>query len=452
MTADISGRQPNILLVTIDSLRADHLYSDIAETPSLDKLAERGHSYSAAFAQGPFTTFSMPSLFTSQYPSDLQYTELTESTIGVSIGDNPTIGTVLSDNGYRTAGFHSNPLLSNLFGFDRGFDVFDARLPMDGINTLSGRTKVLADKLLRLVRKHPYLPAEKLTQRGLDWLDNHDGDDPFFLWLHYMDVHGPYQSKSGSTYLNKYRGEHLWRKAVTSPAEITDVERKTLQAWYREEITYTDRCLGQLFNGLRERDQLEDTVVAVTADHGEQFGEHGTYSHPHQLYDELLHVPLLFAGPDCDSTTVDDIVELTDVAPTLATIAGSSVPDAFVGDPLPGFVDPDIKDDSRSQRKQDRAAIAEANLAPNYTGCVRTDRWKYIRDSDSELLFDLAADPTEQKDIGDDEEIQRSELADRLDDHLAVDGRLAGSGGSVATADIDGQGTKERLKDLGYLE
>ncbi|WP_302081585.1 sulfatase [Salinibaculum rarum] len=451
MTGDPSGGQPNILLVTIDSLRADHVYSNAAETPSLDRLVERGRSYSTAFAQGPFTTFSMPSLFTSQYPSDLQYTELTESTIGVSIGDNPTIGTVLCENGYETAGFHSNPLLSNLFGFDRGFDVFDARLPMDGIDALSGRTKVLADKLLRLVRKHPYLPAEKLTQRGLDWLDSRDGDEPFFLWLHYMDVHGPYQPKSGNSYWNKYRGERLWRKAVTSPTEITDDERETLRAWYREEVTYTDRCLGRFLDGLRERDQFADTVVAVTADHGEQFGEHGTYSHPHQLYDELLHVPLVFAGPDCDSTTVDEIVELTDIAPTLATMAGSSVPDAFVGDPLPGFDDRghEPADDRTSG---DGVAIAEANLVPDYAGCVRTDRWKYIRDGDSELLFDLSADPTEQTDIGDDEEARRAELAEHLDDHLAVDGRSAGSDGSVATVDIDGQGTEERLKDLGYLE
>lgn len=89
MTTDSAGVRPNILLVTVDSLRADSMYSDIVETPTLDRLADRGSTYTTALAQGPFTTFSMPSLFTSRYPSDLQYTELTETTVGVSIGDEP---------------------------------------------------------------------------------------------------------------------------------------------------------------------------------------------------------------------------------------------------------------------------------------------------------------------------------------------------------------------------
>jgi len=264
-----------------------------------------------------------------------------------------------------------------------------------------------------------------------------------------MDVHGPYQPKSGSTYLNKYRGERLWRKAVTSPGEVTDDERETIRAWYREEVTYTDRCLGTLLDGLREHGQLNDTVVAVTADHGEQFGEHDTYSHPHQLYDELVHVPLVVAGPSCTSASIDDVVELTDVAPTLATVTGSSPPDAFVGDILPGFDDGNPADRRTSE---EGVAIAEANLVPQYAGCVRTDSWKYIRDGDDEQLFDLMADPTEQTDRSDEVETRRAELAERLDDHLAVNGRTSRAAESVATADISGQGTKERLKDLGYLE
>lgn len=440
MRPDPLASAPNIVLVTTDSLRADHVYGDAVETPAHDALSSRGQTYYQAFAQGPFTTFSMPSLFTSRYPSSLRYLEFSDKTIGVYIEDEPTIPGVLRERGYETAGFHSNPLLSNLFGFDSGFDAFDARLPLSGLNVLPGRAKILTDKLLRMVRKHPYLPAEKLTTKGLNWLDERNGDAPFFLWLHYMDVHGPYQSKSGWSYRNKYRGERLWRKAVTRPAAVTDEERERLKEWYREEIEYTDRCLGRLVNGLDDRGLLDETLVVATADHGEQFGEHGRYSHPHQVYEELIRVPLIVAGPGRADEDVDDIVELVDVGPTLSRAAGADVPESFVGDGLePG-------------RRDEAVAISEAELVPTYTGSVRTDRWKYIREGDDEMLFDLDSDPDELEDVSGRETELCEDLATRLDDHLSVSGRDIGPDRSVANVDIDEGKTEDRLRDLGYLE
>lgn len=441
MSNDDSTKRPNILLVTVDSLRADHVYGDKVGTPTFDELRAKGTSYTNAIAQGPFTTFSMPSLFTSRYPSGLHYVEFGGDTVGVTIDEEPTIQTMLGEQGYDTAGFHSNPLLSNLFGFDQGFDVFDSRLPLSGTNVLPGGMKILADKFLRSVRKHPYLPAEKITQRGLEWLDSRSTDRPFFLWLHYMDVHGPYQSKSGSTCLNKYRGEQLWRKAVTSPADVTDEERDRLEAWYREEIVYTDRCIGTLIDGLRDRDVFDDTITVFTADHGEQFGEHGHFSHPHQLYEELVNVPLVIDDPENDGGTIDDVVELVDIPPTIGEMGDVPVPDSFVGHPL-----------SSQQAAEDEPAITEANLVPIYVGGVRTDRWKLIRSTDDEELYDLHEDPTEQSDHSDERPEIRSDLASTLDDHLDTSERAVGSDMSVASAAIEGQETENRLKHLGYLE
>lgn len=441
----MTASRPNVLLVTIDSLRADSVRDDAVRTPTLDELATAGTTYTQAFAQGPFTTFSMPSLFTGRYPSDLQYAAFSESTVGVYIDEEPTITTMLADAGYETAGFHSNPLLSTLFGFDRGFETFDARLPLSGAEFVPGRGKILTDKLLRLVRKYPYLPAEKLTRRGLEWLDARAGDRPFFLWLHYMDVHGPYQPKSGNAYLNKLRAERLWRKAVTDPETLSTGERNRLREWYRDEITYTDRCLGTLLDGLGERGLREETVTVVTADHGEQFGEHGRFSHPHQLYDELVHVPLLVDGPDRENETVDDVVELTDVAPTLGRAAGVQPPASFVGTPLPTAT---TDDETRSERR----AISEADVVPTYVGSLRTDRWKLIRTGDGEKLYDLARDPAEETDVRDDHESVAAELSERLDDHLAAEGRAVGAGRSVTSVDIDSSETEDRLRDLGYLE
>jgi arylsulfatase A-like enzyme len=335
-------------------------------------------------------------------------------------------------------------LLSNLFGFDRGFDTFDARLPFSNTDALPGRLKILTDKLLRLFRKHPYLPAEKLNARALDWLDDRDDDSPFFLWLHYMDVHGPYQPKSGNAYLNKYRSERLWRKAIKRPDEVSERERERLLDTYRDEIEYTDACLGELFDGLRERASFDDTTVAITADHGEQFGEHGRYSHPHQLYDELTHVPLIVRGPKTESGHVSDIVELVDLTATLAERGGASIPNSFAGSPLP-----EPTDDYGAG-----VAISEANLVPSYTGSIRTEEWRYVRDeaTDSEELYRIDDDPDQQRSRIDEFPDVHRKFATRLDNHLSASHRSAGEGTAVASKDIADEDTEERLKDLGYLE
>ncbi|RLM97573.1 sulfatase [Haloarcula sp. Atlit-7R] len=433
----------NILLVTIDSLRADHIYNSFTDTPAHDDLADDGIVYERAYSQGPFTTFSMPSLFTSRYPSALQYVEFSDSTIGVYIDDEPTIPELLREQGYETAGFHSNPLLSNLFGFDHGFDEFDARLPLSNLDLFSGRAKILTDKLLRVFRKHAYLPAEKLNDRAVEWLDDRDDDQPFFLWLHYMDVHGPYQAKSGNAYLNKYRGERLWRKALKRPDEVTKSEHERLKELYRIEVEYTDRCLGNLFDALRARGLFEDTLTVLTADHGEQFYEHGQYSHPHQLYEELTHAPLIVRDPNRESASQDDVTELIDVAPTLVERAGGDVPESFSGRPL--FGDTDETDH--------RAAFSEADLTPAYSGSVRTARWRYVRDdtADEELLFDHENDPDEQRDVLADFPEVGDRLADRLDAHVTTDGRSVGPQRDVTQKDIEDREVQDRLEDLGYL-
>jgi len=435
----------NLLLITIDSLRADYVLENRAQTPSHDRLSDEGTLYSNAFAQGPFTTFSMPSLFTSRYPSSLRYMEFSESTIGSYIDDEPTLPWTLQNAGYETAGFHSNPLLSNLFGFDRGFDTFDARLPFSGTDVLPGRAKIIADKLFRLVRRHPYLPAEKINERALDWLDGRTSGKPFFLWLHYMDVHGPYIAKEGSHYLNKYRGERLWRKAITKPDEVTDRERDRLRELYRAEVEYTDSQIGHLFESLRDRGLWDETIVAVTSDHGEGFGEHGTFSHPHRLYDELTHVPLLVREPDRSLGEIETVVELIDLAPTLVDRAGGTVPDSFSGTTLP---------ETDSEASASPVAISEADLVPEYTGSVRTERYRYIRnDADERVeLYDVQNDPAEQNDLADELPDTRDELARILDDHLSHPGRDTGSDRDVTQADIEEEGVQDRLRDLGYLE
>ena len=435
--------EPNLLLVTIDSLRADHVYEDLAATPTHQWLEERATKYSTAFSQGPFTTFSMPSLFTSRYPSSLPYLEFSEQTTGVYIGDERSLPEQLTTTGYDTAGFHSNPLLSNLFGFDKGFDTFDARLPFSNTDVLPGRAKIIADKVFRLVRKHPYLPAEKVNERVFKWFEQRDDSKPFFLWVHYMDVHGPYIAKEGNRYLNKYRGERLWRKAVKNPNDVTENERERLRELYREEVEYTDARLGELFEELQSRELWEETVVVATSDHGEGFGEHGTFSHPHPLYDELTHVPLLVRDPNGNTETVEKPVELIDVAPTLVERAGGPRPESFSGAPLPS-----------TDNGNDTVAISEADIVPEYNGSVRTARYRYIRNDrmQREELYDVQQDPDQMKDVSADQPEVRADLAMVLDEHLAAPGREAGSDRDVTRAEIQDEEVQSRLQDLGYLE
>lgn len=433
---------PNILLVTIDSLRADHVYGAHAKTPTMDRIREEGVAYTSAFAQGPFTTFSMPSLFTSRYPSQLTNIDFVEDVDGVLVDGAPTIQERLKAVGYTTAGIHSNPLLSELFGFDVGFDYFEDGL--DGFpNRLPGRLELLVNKIRRLVRRHAYVPAEDITDQAIDWLEDID-EQPVFLWVHYMDVHGPYQSRDSFSYLEKFRSEWLWRKAVHSPKTVTEAERERLRAAYVEEVEYVDAHIGRLL------DAFEDTLpgeafIALTADHGDEFFEHGSFSHESKLYDELIHVPLVMrpgGTAEILEDTVDEIVSLLDVGPTLVDAGGGDI-DGFQGEVLFGH--------SKSPRKAGDAfggyAISEAQFDPAYVGAVRTDRWKYIDAGGKSELYDLSTDSEESTNVVESNPDVAASLEDLLEEH-----RERAAGQRREDEVFDSRKLDDRLRRLGYLE
>lgn len=433
--------RPNVLFVTVDSLRADHV-SAIAdspvETPGIDGVAHEGTTYTDAFAQGPFTTFSMPSLFTSRYPSGLRYVEFSDSVVGVYPSGETTLTETLAASGYDTAGFHSNPLLSSLFDFNRGFDVFDADLPFASLS-LPGRLKLLTNKLRRLLRTHAYVTAETITDRAADWADAHDSSNPFFLWTHYMDVHGPYQRKEGFVYANKYRGEKLWQKAVHSPEEITEDEHTELLETYREEVAYTDAEIGRLVERVDAAAE-RPTLVVITADHGDGFDEHGYYSHPHQAHDVLLNVPLVIRDPTdtVAGGTVDTPTELTDIAPTILDAVGDTVPDSFEGTTL------------GTEGEGDPLAIGEAELTPGYRAAFVTPERKYVVNDITEesRLYDRTGDRPEGTELPSD----RDDVADFKQIEQAHREREAAVEVSATAQDIEDEDVRDRLEKLGYLE
>lgn len=466
--------RPNILFVTVDSLRSDHVSccnpDSPVETPNVDSLASDGIAFTNAFAQGPFTTFSMPSLFTARYPSGLHYTSHDDGGIvGVAIEDERTIVEAFAAAGYATAGFHSNPLLTDLFNFDRGFDTFDADMPLRTSDV--SKPALLLTKARRLLRKHAYLPAEKLTEKSAAWAEEQVDDDPFFLWAHYMDPHGPYQSKDGFAYYEKFRAERLWQKAVHEPETITDAERERLIKTYREEVRYTDRHVGRLVDRVRAVSH-RPLIVVFTADHGDGFGAHDYFSHPHELYDELLHVPLVVSIPSWPAGgSVEQLVELLDVAPTVLEAADIDRPHTFEGMSLAPAVEHAVggTDITKDAAESDDVTgdsptgpigntvdltdlvFAEAQLGTVYVGAVRTNSWKYVSHDldDATYLYDLSTDLDELCDVSEDYPDVLDDLEKAL---LAHRERPAGVGdvGEVGQA-IDGD-VERQLKRLGYLE
>lgn len=307
----------NIILISLDALRAGQLstYGYGRETtPYLDRFAEGGVKFTEAYSASSHTRESVPALLAGQYPSS--------AVDGSFHRDARTIPDRLDEAGYRSGAFHSNPFVSRAYGFEKGFDTFDDDLYLGG-----NKLVALAQRALDKLRNQHYARATEINDRSLNWLDTLD-DDPFFLWNHYMDTHGPYEAPA--EYQREFHGEvvsdktaqKLYQRAIDDPDSITEDEQRLLVDLYDAEISYTDSRLETFFEQLEDRGLLEKSLVVITADHGDAFGEHGYYEHPRQLHDELVHVPLLVSGPGVEPATVDTPVSTLDIATTVFEAVG----------------------------------------------------------------------------------------------------------------------------------
>ena len=289
--------RPNIVLITLDTTRADRmgfLGSERGLTPNLDALASQSTVFLRAYAQVPLTTPSHATILTGTYPqfSNVNY-------MGDPVGKTlPYLPDILHKNGYRTAAFVGALVLDPKKlapGFERGFDVYDA-----GFH----RRRPGEDHYQSLERR-----GEEVVTRALTWLSKKPAG-PFFLWVHLYDPHDPYSPPE--PYKSRYQAEP-----------------------YDGEIAYTDSVVDKLLTALRKRGQIDSTVIAVVADHGEAFGEHGEAHHGIFLYDETIHVPFLLKVPGQHSSMkVSTRVGLVDLAPTVLQAAGLIIPPAMQGTSL----------------------------------------------------------------------------------------------------------------------
>lgn len=461
----LGNAHPNVILISIDSLRADYLGAMIQDgkntlTPNLDQLTASSYLFSQCFSQGTTTHPAITALLTSTYPLDYGgHSYLNDS--------RPTIAEILRAEGYYTAAFHSNPFLSRLRNFHRGFHAFQENIISQGFAGLlekvpAGFTERVVRKAYRIVRKQPYLPASQLNKQVIDSLT--PDSNPLFLWIHYMDVHGPYLHHQGFSYYDKVRAEMVWRKAYKGdPTRVTDRERRHLLSGYESEIRYLDQHIGTLFDVLEERDLWNNSLIIITADHGEEFGEHGQYGHMNLPYNTLIHVPLIIKPPlgyEGENSVIRQRVRLLDVMPTILgflgtqlrpevknQLAGQSLLPLLEGD-NDEYEENDIITEKFVPQSEDRFERIDPD---RIQASIIRDNWKLMLDklNGKREFYDLSNDFDEKNDLISTHKDTAIELTSILESHLSK--MLSKSRGVDPYEFEESEEVKKRLEDLGYM-
>lgn len=403
-----AGPRPNILLVTLDTLRADYVRCyghPWIETPALDALAAHGIAFDAAISQAPSTTPAHCSIMTSVYPFDHGAENGRPMRSGLV-----TLADVLRAHGYETVAFVSATTTRSInTGLHQGFDRYVDSLV--SWSELFGRDEFQHLVFFYLVgfAQNMQIPGEVVSDRALRWLEQRS-ERPFFVWLHYFDPHEPYGSPP--PFHDMYAGK------ITDGLPMA-AERQR----YAEDITNADFQLGRFISALERAGLYDNTLVIVTADHGEGFGEKHAHitevGHGNYLSDVTQRVPLIIkpAGARRAARRVSQQVELIDLAPTVLSLLEIAPPAGFSGNSFAALLDgrwPPYSDRYARAFNVARVYQPGAEDAAVYLQqlAVRTDAWKYIarpRLGQAEL-YDLRRDPREQTDFTD----QHSEIASQL--------------------------------------
>jgi arylsulfatase A-like enzyme len=450
----------NILLVTIDTLRADMLgcYGYRRPiTPVMDELAHTGIRFEQAVTGGSWTQAAFPVLLTSTYASSYG------GCLGPLSPARPSPVEALAACGYRTFGISSSPLLSKKFHYDRGFASFldsgpDERDPW--LRGIKGGERLLRQPLTHRIlslfkaRLRParlYLSAEQIN-REIDRRLQPD-HEPFFGWVHYMDVHWPYHLEEDLVRPDEIARAwtdiaHLHR--VNWKGETISPEQKAHYLdLYEGAIRYTDAQLGRLLDLLDKNGLREDTLIVITSDHGEEFLERGQWGHFEvNLHDEILRVPLIIHDPQSpEGRVVRRQVRTLDIMPTILDLAGCRAPDGLEGCSLAP-----LWREGESDYPSD-PAIGEMWRNDRHIIALRTEQYKFIWDSrepDRAFLFDLVEDPGERYDVFDQFPDVAAAFMEQVLAHLDRSARTAPAE-PLDEPEYDDEMTR-RLRDLGYLE
>lgn len=411
-----------VILVSIDTLRADHLGAygyGKPTSPHIDRLAEQGITFTRTSAPAPSTLLSHASIFTSRIPqqhaaSHVRNLPLSEEAL--------TLTEVLRDAGYATASYNSGGQLMRAFGLAQGFDVYESG---------PDRFAWAVDQALGWLDARP--PAEAAR--------------PFFLFLHTYEPHHPYTPSLADLELfaGNYRGSlphlipvELLVEVNHGKRRLNDADLAYVIAAYDAEIHATDRSFGLLLDGLAQRGLLDSSLIVLTSDHGEEFGEHGMVGwHSHTLNEELLRVPfvLRLPGRAHAGSRIESLARSIDIAPTVLEALGLPAPREFAGRSLLPAV--------RGEELPELPSVAAWDTPQSHYFEALTTRRLKLNDG---KVFDLQGDPGEKVDLA----FERLELRTELERALraAVEERpaLAGAAPAVLTEE-----ELRRLESLGYV-
>lgn len=425
----------NLVLISLDTLRADHLgcYGYGRNTsPRLDALAGASVLFESTVSQANETVHSHRSLLTSAYPAEALMQK-----------DRRGLARILSDHGFATGAFTGGGPMSRDFGFDAGFDEF-------------------VDRGKRI---------EVKREQALQWLDGLPedvlwGNGRFFLFLHCFDIHAPYGppepylsmfGKDNPSAITPQDTVDLGRKIrrlhefadFEGEVRLSDDDRRRMVDLYDGGIRYTDEMVGRFLDDLAGRGLLENSVIVVLADHGEEFWDHGSVFHGHTLYQELTHVPLIIHIPGFEPRRIIERVALVDLLPTLLDVLGLAEPaDEFTGVSLMPLMR------GESQVRNGAPLISESAEGNLYS--VIEDGYKLIRHFDPEgtELFRLDADDAEQSDLSLLEPERAGRMGELLRRHheAVVELRQSSAPMTLPGREDLAPRTVDRLQELGYLE
>ncbi|MCU0236815.1 MAG: sulfatase-like hydrolase/transferase [Acidobacteria bacterium] len=394
----------NVLVITLDTTRADHLGAygyAAARTPNLDRLAAAGVVFENASTSVPLTLPAHATLFTGRHPIATRVRNNGNYFLPES---ETTLAEVLSHRGYDTRAVVSAFVLLSKFGLNQGFSIYD-----DSLDT---------HEMIRNYRSE--IPAAMVFEKFSAWLDGSAGR-PFFYWLHFYDPHTPYRP----------------------PQEYAKLFPDNPMGKYDGEIAYTDAWVGRVIASLGERGLLERTLVIIAGDHGEAFGEHVEHGHGIFCYEETLHVPLIVHAPGrFKPRRVAARVGLVDVMPTVLEALGAAMPPAVQGASFLSELNGRSAKEERVAYFESLYGLEEMNWAP-LTGLLHRG-YKYVSLPDAEL-YDLATDRFEKQNLF----LRKNILARDMDRRLAAFVAGHSQGGDARRA--LSAGDKEQLQALGYI-
>ena len=437
-----------VVLVVVDTLRADHLslYGYTPRTsPMLEKWGGRSAVFERAYATSPWTLPSFASIYTGMLPSRHSAGYLVpaggddrhSAPVGMKIhgktrrfarldSEVPTLAEILRDAGYATAALVNNPFLNSRFGIARGFDAYDHDEGSDGRSRR----------------------ADAMVDRALSWIDAHS-DGPFFLLLHLFDPHMNYDAPQ------PIRGRFTakWANGFTLPVMHTDwlrrnasklagAARNFIAAAYDEEVAFVDAEVGRFFSGLEKRGLADEGLVFLTADHGEELFDHESFGHGHTMFEEQLRVPLTVFGKGVAAARHRKPVSIVDITPTILDALGIQTPVEMDGLSLWRVVKDGVEPPARS-------IVAERRgIGPEQKVVIQ---WPYKLTAEaaggSARLYDLVQDPRETKELS----ASNPKVVSLLREQLHRRYKLDAGNESREAAELEAT-TIDALRELGYVD